>query len=158
MLKVKLIVIGKTSKAYLADSEAEYIKRLSRYCQFTSVVIQTVKKGKSLSIDEVKRMEGEKILKELKPTDSLVLLDEKGTEFTSVQFADWIKKWSIRERRSINFVVGGAYGFSEEVYKRANQKIALSKLTFAHEMVRSVFLEQLYRAFTIIKKEPYHHE
>lgn len=156
-MTIKLIVVGKTNKSFLIDGESEYQKRLKHYIKFEEDVIPELKKVSALSEDQIKKKEGEEILKKLDKTDYLVLLDENGKEFSSVQFSNKIEKWMLNSVKRVVFVVGGAYGFSDEVYSRTNEKLSLSKLTFSHQMVRLFFKEQLYRAFTIIKREPYHH-
>ena len=156
-MTIKLIVVGKTNKSFLIEGENEYQNRLKHYIKFEEDVIPELKKASSLSEDQIKKKEGEEILKKLEKTDYLVLLDENGKEFSSVQFSNKIEKWMLNSVKRVVFVVGGAYGFSDEVYARTNEKLSLSKLTFSHQMVRLFFKEQLYRAFTIIKREPYHH-
>jgi 23S rRNA (pseudouridine1915-N3)-methyltransferase len=154
---IKLIVVGKTVKSYLQEGEEEYVKRLKHYVKFEEEVIFELKNVSSLSEDQIKQKEGEEILKRTQPIDYLVLLDEQGKQFTSEEFADKLLKWQNTSVKQVVFVIGGAYGFSKEVYQRANEKLSLSKMTFSHQMVRVFFKEQLYRAFTIIKGEPYHH-
>jgi 23S rRNA (pseudouridine1915-N3)-methyltransferase len=158
MLKVKLFLIGKTSYDFLKFGEAEYAKRLVHYCSFDRIDFPDIKNGKSLSIEVLKKKESQQFLKKIEPTDYLILLDEKGETKTSIQFSQWISERSMSANQSLVFVVGGAYGFDEEIYMRANAKLSLSKMTYSHQMVRMIFLEQLYRAFTILKGEPYHHE
>jgi len=157
-MKVSLIVIGKTHKSFLVDGEAEYFKRLKRYCKSEIVVIPDIKNAKNKSEDQVKEEEGERILSKIDNSDLMVLLDENGTQLSSVQFSKWIQKEMNKGPKKICFVVGGPYGFSEKVYQRTNSKISLSKMTFSHQMIRMLFLEQLYRAFSILNNEPYHHE
>jgi 23S rRNA (pseudouridine1915-N3)-methyltransferase len=154
---IKLIVVGKTVKSYLQEGEEEYVKRLKHYVKFEEEVISELKNASSLSEDQIKQKEGEEILKRTQPTDYVVLLDEQGKQFTSEEFSDKLLKWQNTSVKQVVFVVGGAYGFSKEVYDRCNEKLSLSKMTFSHQMVRVFFKEQLYRAFTIIKGEPYHH-
>lgn len=156
-MQVKLIVVGKTIKKYLIEGEEEYQKRLKHYIRFDEVVIPELKKAKHLSETEIKNKEGELILSKIENADYVVLLDEKGKEFDSVGFSQFLQKQMNSGVKRVTFVVGGAYGFSQEVYQRCNQKIALSKMTFSHQMVRLIFKEQLYRGFTILKNEPYHH-
>jgi 23S rRNA (pseudouridine1915-N3)-methyltransferase len=155
---IKLIVVGKTVKSYLQEGEVEYENRLKHYVRFEEEVVSELKKASSLNEEQVKQKEGEEILKRIQATDYLVLLDEQGKQFSSEEFAAKIKKWQNTSVKQVVFVVGGAYGFSQEVYQRANEKLSLSKMTFSHQMVRVFFKEQLYRAFTIIKGEPYHHK
>ena len=157
-MKLKLITIGKTQKSFLIDGENEYVKRLAKYIQFEKIEIPDLKKAGNLTENQIKTEEGKLILSKLDKSSFIVLLDEKGKEFTSVQFSKWIQEEMNRGHKIITFVIGGAYGFSEEVYKIAGLKIALSKMTFSHQMVRMIFAEQLYRAFSIIRNEPYHHE
>lgn len=154
---IKLIVVGKTVKSYLKEGEEEYANRLKHYVRFEEEVIAELKNVASLNEEQIKQKEGEEILKRIQPTDYLVLLDEQGKQFTSEEFAEKIIKWQNTSVKQVVFVVGGAYGFSKEVYDRCNEKLSLSKMTFSHQMVRVFFKEQLYRAYSIIKGEPYHH-
>lgn len=156
-MQIKLIVVGKTNKKYLIEGEQEYEKRLKHYVRFEEEVIPELKKVKNLSESEIKEKEGGLILSKLTNADYLVLLDENGKEYNSVGFSEFLQKQMNSGVRKVIFVVGGAYGFSDSVYKRANAKIALSQMTFSHQMVRLFFKEQLYRGFTILKNEPYHH-
>lgn len=156
-MKVEFWVIGKTSFAYLKEGMQLYEKRLTRYLPFSSVVIPDVKNAKNLSQEELKKKEGQLILNKLEKNDLLILLDENGKTFTSIKFSKWLEQQLQHSARKMIFIVGGAYGFSEEVYARANGKISLSNMTFSHQMIRLFFLEQLYRALTIMKNEPYHH-
>lgn len=157
-MKIVLCVVGKTDTTYFATAIHEYKSRLERYIGFELAVIPDVKNVKSLSKELQKAREGEQILKFLQPGDYLVLLDEKGKEFTSLKFADYIEKKTHTVPKRLVFMVGGPYGFSEAVYAAAHEKIALSKMTFSHQMIRLLFIEQLYRAMTILNNEPYHHE
>jgi len=134
-----------------------FAKRLKHYCKFETQLIELPTKLKSSDIDIIKKNEGELLMKKISTTDFLVLLDENGKEFHSKDFAAFIQKQSLHQA-SLTFVIGGAYGFSKDIYERANAKISLSKMTFSHQLIRLIFAEQLYRAFTIIKGEPYHHE
>lgn len=136
----------------------KYAKRIAHYVPFEQEIIEDIKNVKSLSENEQKVLEGNKILKSIQQGDYVILLDEKGRELTSRSFAEFIKKKTQTIAKRIVFVIGGPYGFSDEVYTRANEKISLSKMTFTHEMVRLIFTEQLYRAMTILNGEPYHHE
>lgn len=157
-MKVKLIVVGKTAFDYLKEGESIYENRLIHYTHYERILIPDVKSPKNFSNEELKKKEGESILAKITNQEYVVLLDEKGKSFTSVSFANWINQ-KINENISIlTFVIGGAYGFSKDLYERANQKISLSEMTFSHQLVRVIFLEQLYRAHTILKGEPYHHE
>ena len=157
-MNIQLIAVGKTDQAALQALINEYQKRLSHYVPFDLQVIADVKNSKSLSEEQQKVKEGELILKSVASTDYLVLLDERGKEYTSVEFSAYIQKVMLSGSKQMTFVIGGPYGFSEAVYRRADAKVALSKLTFSHQMVRLFFVEQLYRAFTILKNEPYHHQ
>ena len=156
-MKIKLICVGKTVKKYLQEGESEYLKRLKHYCPVEMIEIPELKNVKKLSKGQIKTEEGNLILSKLKPQEQLILLDENGAQFGSVQFSKFIQKRKNQGGKSIVFVIGGAYGFSEEVYAKAQSKISLSPMTFSHQMVRLFFLEQLYRAHTILKGEPYHH-
>lgn len=157
-MKVKLIIIGKTNHAYLKTGISEYQNRLIHYLPFEIITIADLKNTKNLSEDQQKVLEGERILNHLQKTDYVVLLDENGKEFSSVHFANWIEKQMIAGLKNLVFIIGGAYGFSKPVYERCNLKMSLSKMTFSHQMVRLIFIEQLYRAMTILKGEPYHHQ
>ena len=157
-MKIKLIVVGKTNTAYLKTGENEYEKRLKHYCKFEEIVINDVKNGGKFSINELKIKEGELILKKIGSIDKLILLDNKGKINSSNEFSNFLKENMLYGAKSLVFIIGGAYGFSEEVYNRADDKLSLSKMTFSHQMVRLIFKEQLYRAYTIIKGEKYHHE
>ena len=157
-MKIKLLTIGATPKNYLQEGEQLFEKRLSNYISFEKVEIPDLKSAKNLSKDQIKREEGKQILQKLTPTDYVVLLDERGKELRSVDFADWLQQVMNQGPKQLVFVVGGPYGFSDEVYARANRKLSLSQMTFSHQMIRLFFMEQLYRAFSILKNEPYHHE
>ncbi|MCD8044806.1 MAG: 23S rRNA (pseudouridine(1915)-N(3))-methyltransferase RlmH [Tannerellaceae bacterium] len=157
-MKIILLVIGKTDAGYFNEGIKEYQKRLVHYIPYEMEVIPDLKNTKNMSVDQQKEKEGELILKMLQPGDYCVLLDDKGKEFTSMQFATWIEKKTHTVPKRLVFIVGGPYGFSEAVYKVAKEKISLSKMTFSHQMIRLIFTEQLYRAMTILNNEPYHHE
>ena len=157
-MKFTLLVVGRTVDKHFTALISEYTGRVSHYVPFDMEVIPELKNTKSLSVQQQKDKEGELLLKSLQPTDMVVLLDEHGQEFRSVDFARWIERKMQTQQKRLVFVVGGPYGFSDAVYSRANEKISLSKMTYSHQMVRLVFAEQLYRAMTIIKGEPYHHE
>ena len=157
-MKIELAVIGKTSIGYLKQGIDEYIKRLKHYVPFEIKYIDDIKNTKHISEDQQKRTEGAKILSLLDKSDFVVLLDEHGKEYTSMQYSSYIQKRMLSGAKKVVFVIGGPYGFSQEVYDRANDKISFSKMTFNHEMIRLIFTEQLYRAYTIINHEPYHHE
>jgi 23S rRNA (pseudouridine1915-N3)-methyltransferase len=156
-MKVKLISIGKTDDAYIQDGIDKYLKRLKHYVQFESIIIKDVKAGKNSNITVQKGLEGEEILKRINQNDYVILLDENGDEYNSVNFSNYIQK-RLNSGSDIIFVIGGPFGFSDRMYERANSKIALSKMTFSHQMVRLFFIEQLYRSFTILKGEKYHHQ
>jgi 23S rRNA (pseudouridine1915-N3)-methyltransferase len=157
-MKITFLTVGKTDEAYLKEGIDKYIKRLKHYTRFAVVEIDELKNTKSLTREQQKAREGELILKKIAPLDHLILLDENGIELSSQQFAAYIDKKALGSVDHLVFAVGGPYGFSNEVYDRANDKIALSAMTFSHQMVRLFFVEQLYRAFTILKGEPYHHQ
>ena len=156
-MKVELLLVGKTVNSVFVAGIADYAKRICHYMPFNINVIPELKNTKNISANQQKEAEGELILKKLQPDDHLVLLDEHGKELRSIEFAQWLERKQHVARRLV-FAVGGPYGFSDAVYGRANEKISLSKMTFSHQMVRLIFTEQLYRACTILKGEPYHHE
>lgn len=157
-MKITLTVVGKTSTGYVGQGVQEYVRRLGHYVPFDIQYIADLKNTKSLTTDQQKVSEGKLILQNLDKSDHVVLLDEHGKEYTSMQFADYVQKRMSSGARRVVFVVGGPYGFSQDVYNRANDKLSLSKMTFSHEMIRLIFTEQLYRAYTILNHEPYHHE
>jgi 23S rRNA (pseudouridine1915-N3)-methyltransferase len=157
-MKVVLLVVGKTDAPYFADAIDEYRSRLEHYIPFGIQVIPDIRNAKNLTAGQQKEKEGESILKSLQAGDYIVLLDDKGKEYTSVQFASYIEKTMHTAVKRLIFVVGGPYGFSQAVYDRANEKMTLSRMTFSHQMARLIFVEQLYRAMTILNNEPYHHE
>jgi len=157
-VKIRFTVIGKTSQDFIQKGIDEYCDRLKHYFPFEINVIPDIKNAKNLSFAQIKEKEGEILLKSVVSEDFIVLLDEKGREFSSLKFADFLEKLKNSSSKRIIFVIGGAYGFSEKVYERANEKISLSKMTFSHQIVRLIFVEQLYRAATILNGEPYHHE
>lgn len=157
-MKLHFIVIGKTTDKHLDALLADYSSRLKHYIPFDMEVIPELKNAKALTFEQQKEKEAELLFKSLKEGDYLVLLDEGGKEFRSVEFAAYLEKKQMTVSRRLVFVVGGPYGFSDEVYRRAQEKISLSKMTFSHQMVRLFFVEQLYRAMTILRGEPYHHE
>jgi 23S rRNA (pseudouridine1915-N3)-methyltransferase len=156
-MKITLLVVGKTTDAHIDTLIQDYQKRLTHYLPFSLVVIPELKNTKSLTMEQQKLAEGELILRQLTPSTDMILLDEKGREYRSVEFADFLQK-KMSSGRDVVFVVGGPYGFSQSVYDRANGKISLSQMTFSHQMVRLFFVEQIYRAMTILRGEPYHHE
>jgi 23S rRNA (pseudouridine1915-N3)-methyltransferase len=157
-MQIRLIAVGKTDHSAIQTLLEEYIKRLGFYIKFELEIIPDLKNSKNLSEASQKEKEGELILKKLQTSDELILLDEQGKQYSSVDFSDYLQKKMNAGLRQLVFVIGGPYGFSENVYQRANGKISLSKMTFSHQMVRVFFIEQLYRAFTILKNEPYHHQ
>lgn len=157
-MKISLLVVGKTVHSYLNQGIDEYTKRISRYCPFSIQYIADAKTTKSLSQELQKQSEGDNIAAALDKSDYVVLLDEHGKEFTSVDFSTYIERKMQSVPKRLVFIIGGPYGFSKEIYGRANEKISLSKMTFPHDLIRLVFTEQLYRAFSIIHHEPYHHE
>jgi 23S rRNA (pseudouridine1915-N3)-methyltransferase len=157
-VKILVLFLGKTDKQYIKEGIDDYVKRIGFYLPFEMKVIPDLKNSSNLSEDLQKEKEGQLILEQVNKGDQLILLDERGQEFSSVEFSKWIEKKMIAGIRQLVFAVGGPYGFSEAVYQRADHKISLSKLTFSHQMVRMIFVEQLYRAITIIKNEPYHHD
>ncbi|HCY42010.1 MAG TPA: 23S rRNA (pseudouridine(1915)-N(3))-methyltransferase RlmH [Prolixibacteraceae bacterium] len=157
-MKICLLVIGKTDESYLQKGLEIFLKRIPHYILFEMKVIPDIKNAKNLSRDQQKEKEGELILQQLLSSDELILLDENGMEFTSIDFARFLEKKMISGIKRLVFVIGGPYGFSENVYSKASGKMSLSKMTFSHQMVRLIFAEQLYRAFTILKGEPYHHQ
>jgi 23S rRNA (pseudouridine1915-N3)-methyltransferase len=157
-MQIVFLVVGKTNDKYLMDGIAEYEKRLKRYIPFKPEVIPEIKRNKGLAENELKTKEGNEILGKLQNGDFVVLLDENGKSFGSVAFAKHLQKRMNGGYKRIVFVVGGPYGFSPEVYNRANEKLSLSAMTFSHQMVRLFFTEQIYRAFTILRNEPYHHQ
>uniref|UniRef100_UPI0032175027 23S rRNA (pseudouridine(1915)-N(3))-methyltransferase RlmH n=1 Tax=uncultured Draconibacterium sp. TaxID=1573823 RepID=UPI0032175027 len=157
-MKITLLVVGKTDTSYLREGMDEYIKRMKYYINFEIEIIPDIKKGKNTSIEIQKAKEGDLILSKLGLGKELHLFDEKGKMFSSVEFSQFIEKKMISGPKELVFVIGGPYGFSKEVYQRASSKISLSRMTFSHQMVRLLCVEQIYRAFTILKGEPYHHE
>jgi len=152
------MAIGKTEEAYIRSGVDEYMKRLKKYAPVEEVFLKNVKSGRQTDIVFIKEEEGKQVLKKISNNDLLVVLDERGEEMSSRQFAGFINQTIVSERKNIVFLIGGAFGVSKNVMNKAFKKISLSKMTFSHQMVRLVFIEQLYRAFTIIKGEPYHHD
>jgi 23S rRNA (pseudouridine1915-N3)-methyltransferase len=157
-MKITLIAIGKTDDSYLQEGFNKYLKRLKHYIKFDVILISDIKKSKNLSEEEQKSKESDLFFKQIQTQDIVVLLDEKGTELSSTHFADMLNKKMISSVQNLVFLIGGPYGFDSSLYQRANHKISLSRMTFSHQMVRLFFVEQVYRAFTILKGEPYHHE
>lgn len=152
------MVVGKTTDTDLQKLQDQYCQRLKHYVNFENIIIPELKNTKSLSIEQQKDKEGELILKAIDPSDDVVLLDDKGKQYSSIGFSEFIQRKMNASTRRLVFVVGGPYGFSSAVYDRANAKLSLSLMTFSHQMIRLLFVEQVYRAFTILKGEPYHHE
>ena len=157
-MKITLLTVGKTDVRWVREGLDLYVSRLSHYIPFSLDEIPELKNVSALSKDQIKDKEGELIMKKLRPSDEVILLDEHGKEWRSIEFAAVLEDKISRSGRDLVFVIGGAYGFSGQVYARADAKMSLSKMTFSHQMVRTVFAEQLYRAFTIMRGEPYHHE
>lgn len=157
-MKVSFVVIGKTVDPSLIKLIDDYQQRIKHYISFDMLVIPELKNKTNLSFSEQKEKEADLILKQIKPTDEVILLDEKGKQYTSVEFAKFVEKKNLSVTKQLVFMIGGPYGFSDRVYERAQGKIALSLMTFSHQMVRLIFIEQFYRAMTILKGEPYHHE
>ena len=157
-MTIKLLSIGKTDDASLKKLIDTYVNRLGFYNKFEQEIIPDLKKTKNINTNQQKQMEGKLILEKVNTSDFMVLLDENGKQFSSEGFSEYIQKRLNSGMKQLIFVIGGPYGFSEEVYERANGKVSLSKMTFSHQMVRLFFVEQLYRAFTILKNEPYHHK
>ena len=155
-MKIKFICIGKTGKDFLVAGEQEYLKRLQHYLSVERIEIPDLKNAKKLTIEQIKDLEGKEILSKLSG-EQVILLDEGGKTYSSVEFSQFLQQKFNQGGKGLAFVVGGAYGFSPEVYQIAHSKISLSKMTFSHQMIRMVFFEQLYRGMTILKGEPYHH-
>jgi len=156
-MKVKLLAIGKTEEKYLKEGIELYIKKIEHYFPFEYEELPALKQTKNLTILEQKKREGEILLKKIAVHDTVVLLDENGKQYSSVEFSDFLQQKMLQNLKQVVFVIGGAYGFSEEMYQRKNQALSLSSMTFSHQMVRLIFLEQLYRGASILKNEPYHH-
>lgn len=157
-MKIKLLAIGKTDNKQLIQLIDEYQNRLKHYVKFELEIINDIKNAKNLSEDQQKEKEGELILNRLQNTDQLVLLDDKGKQFTSIEFSKYLQKKMNSGIKQLVLVIGGPYGFSDTVYQKAQGKISLSKMTFSHQMIRLFIVEQIYRGFTILRNEPYHHE
>jgi len=157
-MTIKLITIGKTDNKQLTSLIDDYIKRLGYYIKFSLDIIPDIKNSKNLSEVQQKQKEGELILKKISTTETLILLDENGKQFDSVDFSSYLQKHMNSGIKQLVFVIGGPYGFSKDVYKKSNGKLSLSKMTFSHQMIRLFFIEQLYRGFTILRNEPYHHK
>jgi len=157
-MTIKLIAIGKTDSKQLQELITNYIDRLQHYIRFELCIISDLKNVKNLSEEQQKKKEGELILKELKPTDHVIILDENGKEYTSVGFSEFLQKKMNSGCKQLVLIIGGPYGFSEDIRKKAISKISFSKMTFSHQMIRLFVVEQLYRGFSILKNEPYHHQ
>jgi 23S rRNA (pseudouridine1915-N3)-methyltransferase len=157
-MKIALLQVGKTSERYLAEGIAAFEERIRKYSAFEIITIPDLRNTRSMPVKGQKAREGEKILQFFKKDDYIVILDDKGKEFSTMEFSSWLEKILILQKKRILFVTGGAWGFSDEIYGKADMRLSLSRLTFSHQMVRLLFIEQLYRAFTVIKGEPYHHE
>ena len=157
-MKITLLTVGKTDKDWVRQGMDIYMSRLKHYIPFNIVEIPELKNVSALTKDQIKTREGELILKSLRPSDDVILMDERGKQYSSVEFAKILQDKISYIGKDIVFVIGGAYGFSQAVYERADSKISLSRMTFSHQMVRAIFVEQIYRAFTIMRGEPYHHE
>ena len=157
-MNIDLLVVGKTDSAEIQSLVATYLKRLNFYTRVTLVTLPDLKNTRNISAESQKRQEGELLMRQFADGDYVVLLDEKGAEMRSVEFSMWLQKRMNSGVRRLCFVIGGPYGFSKTVYDRADERISLSRMTFSHQIIRAIFAEQLYRAFTIIRNEPYHHE
>ncbi len=157
-MKITLIAVGKTDESCLNDLTEKYFKRVKAFVSLEKIFLADIKNTKKISVNEQKHKEGKLILDKLSKSDFVVLLDEKGQEYTSVEFAAFLQKRMNAGIKNLVFIIGGPYGFSQEVYQRANQKLSLSKMTFSHQLIRLIFAEQIYRAFTILNNHPYHHE
>lgn len=157
-MKITLLTVGKTDIKWVKEGLEMYSGRISRYVPFSVTEIPELKNVSALSVEQIKKKEAELILRHVRQQDELVLLDERGQRRTSLAFASWLEDRMSRGGRDLVFVVGGAYGFGTQVYERADALISLSEMTFSHQIVRTIFAEQLYRAFTIIRGEPYHHQ
>ncbi|WP_017258193.1 23S rRNA (pseudouridine(1915)-N(3))-methyltransferase RlmH [Pedobacter arcticus] len=157
-MKITLIAIGKTDDAYIIEGIGKYLNRLKHYIKFEIKIIPDLKKTKNLSQDEQKAKEAELFFKHINSTDEVIVLDERGVELSSMHFADLLNKKMIGSVPNLVFLIGGPYGFDNSIYQRAHYKLSLSRMTFSHQMIRLFFAEQVYRAFTILKGEPYHHE
>ena len=157
-MNIDLLVVGKTDSAEIQSLVATYLKRLNFYTRVTLVTLPDLRNTRNISAESQKRQEGELLMRQFADGDYVVLLDEKGAEMRSVEFSMWLQKRMNSGVRRLCFVIGGPYGFSKTVYDRADESISLSRMTFSHQIIRAIFAEQLYRAFTIIRNEPYHHE
>jgi 23S rRNA (pseudouridine1915-N3)-methyltransferase len=156
-MQLNILCIGKTGKSFLETGEQEYLKRLSNYISVEMLILPDIKNAKSLSEQQIKQKEGQQFLEKIGPKETVILLDERGKQYDSVAFSNFLQEQFNRGGKQVYFLVGGPYGFSDEIYQRANGQLSLSKMTFSHQMIRLFFIEQLYRAMTILKGEPYHH-
>jgi 23S rRNA (pseudouridine1915-N3)-methyltransferase len=156
-MKILVIFVGKTSDDHLDILIKKYVQRINKYATFDIVVTKELKSQNFSSVEELKKMEGSLLSKYIEPGDFIILLDEKGKEMTSIEFSKFVESQITRNIRRLIFIIGGAYGFSDEIYHRSNFLLSMSRMTFSHQMIRLFFVEQLYRAFTIMKGEPYHH-
>lgn len=157
-MKTLLLVVGRTVDPHFIASINDYMQRIKHYMSFDMEIIPELKNTKNITTEQQKEKEADLLLKSFQPGDHIVLLDEHGKEFRSIEFSQWIQKKMICVNKRLVFVVGGPYGFSQRIYNQANEKISLSKMTFSHQMIRLIFVEQIYRAMTILSNEPYHHE
>lgn len=157
-MQIKLIAIGKTDRKEYESIIADFQKRVGFYIKFDFEIIPDIKNSKNLSEEQQKSHEGKSFLQKINPSDVVILLDEKGKTFSSVNFANYLQKKMNASTKQLIFLIGGPYGFSDEIYLRANEKISISEMTFSHQMIRFIFIEQLYRAMTILRNEPYHHQ
>ena len=157
-MKIALFLTGKTSEKYLTEGMTVFEERLRKYSAFEVLTVPDIRNTRNMTAQEQMVKEGEQILRFFRPDDYMVILDRKGKEFSTLEFSSWLEKTFMLQKKRIIFVIGGAWGFSEEIRKKADMILSLSQLTFSHQIVRLLFLEQLYRAFTVIKGEPYHHE
>ncbi len=157
-MNIELVVVGKTDSKEVEALVEMYAKRVNRYCKFSITTLADVRNTRNMAPSRQKQLEGEAILRMVGDGDCLTLMDEKGAQYTSIEYSQWLQKRMLSGVKRLLIVIGGPYGFSADVYARADQKISLSKMTFSHQIVRAIFAEQLYRAFTILHNEPYHHE
>jgi len=157
-MKITLLLVGKTSEKYIEEGMVIFSKRVRKYTAFDIISLPDIRNTRNMSARELKVKEGDKILQFIGNGDFLVVLDEKGKEFSTLEFSAWLEKILVLSKKRIVFAIGGAWGFSDEVFQKADVRISLSRMTFSHQLVRLLFLEQLYRAFTVIKGDPYHHE
>lgn len=157
-MNIKLTVIGKTEEKHLIEAVETYTKRLKHYVNFEIVYLPDIKGVKNLSPSEIKEKEGEQLLKQISKYDKNILFDERGKQFSSIEFSQYLQKQMNQGIKNLNFIVGGAYGFSPKVYENAQDKVSISKMTFSHQMIRLLIVEQIYRAYTILNNEPYHKE